>query len=289
MPVSPSPTAQAAPEPDGSKQAQNCAPNVAPDFARNCGTPASPYAHALDELIALGMDLARLVHAEAHATAQANAAARITANTPPSSPGDAAPAPGPAPSAMPDPSATFAAAFERIARCVRRTVLLAQHLAQSSKAPGLPKGHEQTRDQTRARKQLIRGVEDLITHNRQGPTAEALHREFMDRLDTPDLLESLDDDLAHRPVREIITEICEDLGVFNHPGSTTHRRTPDDLRRLEARAQGHIQTQNQTQRQTVPEPRPGPQPKTQAPNAQAGTEPDIPPELLRMATLLAGP
>ena len=251
---------------------------------------ATPYTQALDELIALGMDLARLVHAEAHATAQANAATRAASASHDAADAAAA-APMPAP--VPDPSAPFAApfatAFDRIARAVRRTVLLAQHLAQHEAAhqartatqPDPAQAHAQAR--TRARKQLIRGIENLITHNRQGPTAEALHREFMDRLDTPDLLESLDDDLAHRPVPEIVIEICEDLGVFNTQGHTrNHPRTTDDLRRLHARAQGHVHGR------ALPEPPwPTPQPRSRH-DPQAAPD-DIPPELVRMASLLARP
>ena len=248
------------------------------------------HAQALDELVALGMDLARLVHAQAHATAQANAQVDITASASAAVDADGGTAaPAPAPGANPDPSV----AFDRIARCVRRTILLAQHLAHgsaqnSAQNPAQNFAQNSAQARTCARKQLIRGVEDLIVHNRHGAAAEAMHREFLDRLDTPDLIE---DDIASRPLPDLVKEICADLGLFNREGFTyTRRRKVDDLRRLQARAEGH----------TVPEPpwpTPAPRPKSQSTDQAIGPTPghhphlgpDIPPSLLRMATLLAGP
>lgn len=189
------------------------------DAAAQQAEDTQRHRQALADLIDMGMDLARMIHGQAKA--QTEAAATV-----PSEP--AAPAP---PSPMPD----LTAAFDRISRCVRRTILLAQHIAQPPR-PAPARAPDPVQAQALARKQLIRGVEDRINHNRQGPTAEALHREFLERLDTPDLIE----DIATRPIPELIKDICNDLGLSTQPGFHPHRRRrPEDLARLHDRAQGH--------------------------------------------------
>ena len=90
-------------------------------------------------------------------------------------------------------------------------------------------------DRTAARKRILRVVEDTIgrTANDGPDTPDALRAELRDRLDAPDL----EDDIATRPVADIIQEICRDLGLAAHPGTQPfQRRTPADVARLCARA-----------------------------------------------------
>jgi hypothetical protein len=110
--------------------------------------------------------------------------------------------------AEPDRTATpdLATAFDRVARGVRRTILLCQHL-------DTPPKPQVTR--TIARKKIIRYVEDEIARITDAPeTAEPLREALRERLDEPDL----DDDIANRPIREVIEEICRDLGISDDCG-----------------------------------------------------------------------
>ena len=151
---------------------------------------------AAHELIEMGTDLARLVHSQALAAPETAADATI--------------------------------AFDRIARTVRRTIMLARKVAEPMPIPADPAPRRAA-----TRRRIIREVEDVIQRSAGSGEAEALHREFLDRLDAPDL----DDDIAHRPAADIIVDICRDLGLSAPPG--THpwqRRTPADIAILCARA-----------------------------------------------------
>jgi hypothetical protein len=164
------------------------------------------YRRILHDLIDLGADLARLVHQHAKAEAAKP---------------DTAPSSGPAP----DPTI----AFERIARTIRRSIALARKLTEPVPAPA----SNPARHRIAARQRIIRAVEDTIQREATGSEAEPLHAEFLDRLDSPDL----EDDIGHRPVVDIIADICRDLGLAALPG--THpwkRRTPADIATLCARA-----------------------------------------------------
>ncbi len=168
------------------------------------------YRQVLHELIEIGTDLARALHRQA----------APESNNQPNSASSAEPASDPT------------IAFDRIARTLRRTIALARKLTD----PAPPRAAERRADRSNecrlaARKQIIREVEDTIQRRSNG--AEALHAEFYERLDDPDL----DDDLDQRPVAEIIKDICRDFGIEHFPG--THpwkRRTPQDVRDLCARA-----------------------------------------------------
>ena len=156
----------------------------------------------LDDMIALGVDITRMIHKQIKAQAEA---------------------------AQDDPAATIAPSlpnnFDTVTRSVRKSMLLFRELATPAFSV------EQHR--RIARQTLIRGIEDNI--HRHAPTGKAasLHREMLDRLDAPDL----DDDLATRPVAEILTEICRDLGLAATPLSDPwQRRTPADIATLKARA-----------------------------------------------------
>jgi hypothetical protein len=158
---------------------------------------------ALNDLIAMGMDLARLVHL--HAKSQAEAT----------------------PDAPPDPD--LITAFERISRAVRRSIVLSRKLAE----PVAPATDHAPERRAAARRRIIRAVEDTIQCFADDIDAAPLHAEFLDRLDAPDL----DDDIENRPIADIIADICRDLGIAALPG--THpwkRRTSEDLAALCARA-----------------------------------------------------
>ncbi len=179
------------------------------------------YRHVLHDLIDMGTGLARLLHQQA--TAQAQAA-----------PQD--PAPQPAPPSAPDALTSIAAAFDRIARAVRRSIALARSLADP-----VPPARDPAQHRAATRKRILREVEDAIQRTVPGSDnadadearAESLTAELHDRLDAPDL----DEDISHRPVADIITEICRDLGLAALPGTHPwHRRTPKDLEQLCARA-----------------------------------------------------
>ncbi len=205
------------------------------------------YRYALHDLIDIGTDLARLLHQQA--TAQA--AQRTTTPAVPQDPASQ-PVPAPAPDALiPDALMSIAAAFDRIARAVRRSIALARSLADP-----VPPAKNPAQQRAAARKSILCEVEDAIQRTAPGSghaasdgasldgsgadgtdaddaNANALLAELHDRLDAPDL----DDDISSRPVADIITEICRDLGLAALPG--THpwkRRTPADLEQLCARA-----------------------------------------------------
>ena len=186
------------------------------DRANQRDEDAQYYRGILQELIEMAADIARAVHRQATAE---------TGNAP--STEQAA-----KPAAAPTPDPTIA--FDRIARTLRRTIALARKLSDPARpAPSERAAAQAAERRLAARKQIIREVEDTIQRRSNGAEAEALHSEFYERLDDPEL----DDDLDQRPVAEIIKDICRDFGIEHFPG--THpwkRRTPQDVRDLCARA-----------------------------------------------------
>ena len=189
-----------------------------PDDPGQSATGTHRHSQALDDLVTMGTSLARLLHAQAIRQAEA---------------ADAAVPPHPIPGAPHEPPATalitLTTAFDRIARAVRRCVALARKLDEPVRATPDP-AHRRTA----ARREVIRAVEDTIHRTaHEGDRAETLHAELRDRLDDPDL----EDDLAHRPIADIIAEIRRDLGLASPPGDHPwRRRTPADIRDLNARA-----------------------------------------------------
>jgi hypothetical protein len=139
---------------------------------------------------------------------------------------------GPTPPPTPEPTA----AYDRVTRAIRRTVTLLHklpELARKANEPPKPSAAPKAERRTAARKRIIRDVEDTIQRTTKDDEAERLHAEFLDRLDSPDL----DDEIDDRPVDQIIADICRDLGLAHSPG--THpwkRRTPADIAILAARA-----------------------------------------------------
>ena len=218
------------------------------DRATQRDEDAQYYRQVLHELIEIGTDLTRTLHRQA---------APETNNQP-----AAAPAAAPAP----DPTI----AFDRIARTLRRTISLARKLSDPAQPrPAQLRADRSTAHRLAARKQIIRAVEDTIQRRTKGAEAEALHAEFYERLDDPEL----DDDLDQRPVAEIIKDICRDFGIEHFPG--THpwkRRTPQDVRDLCARAaqssvaQPRMAQPRMAQPGTAP-PRPLPAPPPRTPTS----------------------
>ena len=124
-----------------------------------CSTPPPPTDAAacrevLGELMAIGMDLARLIRDEATAGVNQYAPAAL-------------------------PVAEAAAAFERVSRAVRRTVRMVQWLDQ----PQAARADDGAR-RIRARKEIIRAVEDGIDREAAEGEADGLHGEMLERLDS---------------------------------------------------------------------------------------------------------
>jgi hypothetical protein len=165
------------------------------------------YRKLLHELLDIGANVARAVDAQAKAQIAA------------------AEQPGDAPAAPHD----LTIPFDRIARAMRRTINLARRLGDPLPAPATtPVQHRIV-----ARRRILREVEDAIQRKAANAEAESLHAELLDRMDGPEL----EDEIDHRPVTEIIADICRDLGLERLPGAHPwKRRTPADIVELCARA-----------------------------------------------------
>ena len=140
-----------------------------------------------------------------------------------------------------------AEAFERIARATRRTILLATRLNDTPAA-----------DPAKTRRAVIRAVEDAITAEpgTDAPAKQRLEAEFRERLDAPEFAE----DLATRPVAEIVADILRDLDLGRAPWARPQhrRRTPEALRRLHALARGEPPGPATPEPPGPPRPEPGP-------------------------------
>ena len=216
----------------------------------------------LDELIAMGTDLARQLHVQATAYAAAQPAA------PEAQRADQEEAQAAHRAAL---SIAIAAtgrateAFDRVARCIRRTIALVQHLESPPKPAIQAPSRAQARAQARAR--IIRSVEDAITltarhTSRPGDIdTESLAADLRERLDDP----ALDTDIATRPIDAVITEICRDLGLCISPAAQVwRRRTQADIEALRADAEappGALRIRPPRpaqQRPPLPQPEPAP-------------------------------
>jgi hypothetical protein len=130
----------------------------------------------------------------------------------------AAPLPGSA------PAHTASAAYDRVTTAVRRSIMLYEKITTPKKP---------VTSRVAARKRIIREVEDAIQRKAFGDHADSLHAELLERLDRPDL----DDEIANRPLAEIVTDMCRDLGIAGLPGEHPwKRRMPHDIAILNARA-----------------------------------------------------
>ena len=95
-------------------------------------------------------------------------------------------------------------AFARIARCIRLTVAQAERLDRGWARP--------TRSDDRramARRQIARGVADVIAREAEGERAERLTESLTERMESPDW----EDEFEDRPAEEVIAIICRDLGL----------------------------------------------------------------------------
>jgi hypothetical protein len=109
--------------------------------------------------------------------------------------------------AQPETAADLAPAFDQVTRGVRRSILLAQNLDTPRRQAAV--------NRTLARKKIIRRVEDDIGGMAISPEhAESLREALRERMDEPDL----DDDIANRPVGEVLDEIIRDLGMADDCG-----------------------------------------------------------------------
>ena len=199
------------------------------------------YRESLHDFITIGTSLARHLHHQV--TGQPQATPQPTIH------------PTPTPQAAITPEAA-AMAFDRLARSVRRSIMLARKLAEPP-APAKDPAHHRAA----ARKRIIREVEDAIQRHSHAPDSAddadpaSLTTELHDRLDTPDL----DYDLTTRPIADIITELCRDLGLAALPGTNPwRRRTAQDIQDLNARAAA--QPGAAPPRPTPKPPSPNPQP-----------------------------
>lgn len=124
---------------------------------------------------------------------------------------------------------------ERATRAIRRSIVLVRHIAEHPLTPAqsAPSNPAAAR-RTLARKQIIRAVDDAVERRKgEGTDADALRGELCERLDAPDL----DDDIANRPIEDIIAEIVRDLGLADIPGRPPWpRRSADCVRALAALA-----------------------------------------------------
>ena len=163
-------------------------------------------------------------------TSQGLSTPRPPASNRPPLPGAALPpTPSPANDQFPDPTL----AFDRITRTIRRTILLAKKLPSLGFDLGRAQNPENpTLRRIADRKRIIRQVEDLIQRNAEPHEQESLQAEFRERLDSPDL----EDDIDHRPIPDIVLDICRDLRVLIPYAPNYKRRTPDQVETLRAQA-----------------------------------------------------
>ncbi len=172
------------------------------------------YRRVLREMVDLGAGLLRMVHQEAQ---QADAA-RLAAAKPSYDPSTF-----PAAKSASD----LAAAYDIIFRSMRRAILLDGKLAEQPKPPS-------AQQRIAARKRIIRDVEDIIQRKAPDDQAEILRAELVERMDSADL----DDEIAHRTIPEIVTDICRDFGIAGLSGGHPwKRRMPHDIAVLRARAE----------------------------------------------------
>ncbi|MGI4945894.1 MAG: hypothetical protein ACRYHQ_35930, partial [Janthinobacterium lividum] len=156
--------------------------------------------------------------------------------------------------------------FDQIARAVRRCIAQAQSLSHPKQQPA----RDPAPDRTTARKRILRAVEDVIQRppdNDECDDAETLLADLRERMDAPDL----DDDIASRPVEDIIKEILRDLGLAALPGSRPwKRRTQADITDLNASAAAPCSPASSAGRPPGPSPQDGqPAPADQPESAQS--------------------
>jgi hypothetical protein len=181
--------------------ASAAADQLCPD---DVGSDTQYFCHILRDMVAIGAELNHLVLQEAKAHGEAASA-------------------GPGPS----PVQQATVAYECVTRAMRRNMMLHEKLLQTRQKPS-------SSQRTAARKKIIRDVEDIIQCKAPAEEQETLHAELLERLDRPEL----DDEIADRPVGDIVTDISRDLGLAGLHGSHLwKRRIPHDIAILNARAE----------------------------------------------------
>ena len=173
------------------------------------------YDEVLRELVDMATDIARIVHTQIIRHQQA-----ATAALPPTT--------KPANDQFPDSTL----AFDRIARTIRRTVLLAKKLPEIGASLRHPTPENPTLRRIAARKRILRNVEDVVQRNAKPHDLDTLPAELRERLDSPDL----EDDIDHRPIADIVADICRDLRVAIPFAPNYKRRTPAQVETLRAQA-----------------------------------------------------
>ncbi len=95
----------------------------------------------------------------------------------------------------------IAATFAKVSRSIRLTVAMAERLDR-----GWARRSAADDREAMARRQVARRVTEVIGHQADGERAERLTEALTERLDVAD-------ELSSRPIEEVITEICRDLGL----------------------------------------------------------------------------
>jgi hypothetical protein len=191
------------------------------------------YDQVLRDLVDMATDIARMIHAQI--TCQQQAA---TAALPPTT--------KPANDQFPDPTL----AFDRISRTIRRTILLAKKLPSLGSELGhAQKPEDPTLRRIADRKRIIRQVEDVIQRNAKPQDLDSLQTELRERLDSPDL----EDDIDHRPIQDIVADICRDLRVLIPYAPNYKRRTPAQVETLRAQAAAIPETWREQKPRLPPE------------------------------------
>ncbi len=115
----------------------------------------------------------------------------------------------------------LAHAYDLVTRSMRRSIAVAMHLAEPLASL------QATHQRTAARTRILREVdEDIDLRAPDRDQAESLRAELRERIDGPDIEETI----LTRPLEEIIREIRRDLGLVLREGHRIGlRRTPEDL------------------------------------------------------------
>ena len=98
----------------------------------------------------------------------------------------------------------LARALDRVSRSVRRTVALIERMK-----AGWPRAAPADDRQAMLRRQVARGVAEVIRRESDGEAAERLFDELAERLDDPGVMA----EIGVLPEEEVVRRICRDLGL----------------------------------------------------------------------------
>jgi hypothetical protein len=102
----------------------------------------------------------------------------------------------------------LARSLDRLSRAVRRSVALMQRMQ-----AGWPRAAADDR-QAMVRRQVARGVAEVIRRESSGEAAERLFDDLAERLENP----ALETEIGVLPVQDVVRRICRDLGLAAEPG-----------------------------------------------------------------------